>query len=118
MRIVIALEQAALILQQPGHDVDDSCIIILQWISCFYRYPPCLNYKLLLPCADICGKILTFFVLCHDVIETQVDDVPVRLHFRSLGCRIAETYYDGYNNKEYFINDDSQCFEPLNVFPS
>ena len=51
------------------------------------------------------------------VIETQVDDVPVRLHLRSFGCRIAETYYEGYD-KIYFINEGNECFELRNVLSS
>ena len=105
-------------MQQPDHnDTDPDCITILRWVTCFYTYPPCLNYKLLLPCTDACGQILSFFLICHDVIETEVEDVSVRLHFRQLGCLIAETYYEGYS-KIYFINDDSECIEPRNVISS
>ena len=116
--IVVALEGAISVLQQPEHaDTDAVCITILRWIICVFAYPPCSNYKLLLPCSDTCGNILSFFLTCHDVIETQVDDVPVRLHFRSFGCLIAETYYEGVD-KIYFNNNGSECFEPRNVLSS
>ena len=105
-------------MQQPDHaDTDPVCITILQWIICLFAFPPCSNYKLLLPCTDVCGEIISFFLICFDVIETQVDDVAVRLHFRSFGCLIAETYYEGYG-KIYFINEGNECFEPRNVFSS
>ena len=116
--IVVALEGAISVLQQPDHaDTDTVCITILRWIICIFTYPPCSNYKLLLPCSDTCGDILLFFLTCHNVIETQVEDVSVRLHFRSLSCVIAETYYEGYG-RIYFNNEGSECFVHRNVLSS
>ena len=96
---------------------DPACITILQWITCLFAYPPCLNYKLLLPCEDACGDVISIFGTCDDVIRTEVDDDPVRLHLRNVRCRIAESFYEGYS-EVYFINEGSECFEPRNVLSS
>ena len=89
----------------------------MQWLTCVFAYPPCLNNKLLLPCEDACEEVTPFFGTCYDVIETEVDDVPVRLHFRNFICFIAESFYEGYS-EVYFINEGSECFEPRNVLSS
>ena len=88
-------------------DVDSSCITIVDWIICLYRFPLCLGTKLILPCIETCETLLGFFVTCYGDIEKHIDDITVRDYFREYRCRVAESYYDGYDHI-HFITIESQ----------
>ena len=77
-------------------------------IICAYRFPPCIGFNLILPCASACGEVLRFFVICYDRIMEHVNDQAVWDHFTNYRCRLAESYYAGYG-AEYFSFDDERC---------
>lgn len=85
-----------------GSDIDPSCITLLDWVICITKLPPCSDTKLILPCVDTCGVILSFFAICYNAVEEFVDDKTVRNHFQRYRCRLPESYYDGYN-KDHFV---------------
>ena len=91
-------------------DIDPVCTAILDLIICFYRFPPCLDFKLLLPCATSCGEILRFFVICYDSIAEHINDRAIVNHFSDYRCRVAESYYRGYDSR-YFKFNDAQCID-------
>ena len=89
-----------------GYDLDpsNSCITLIDWVICIAKLPPCSDTKLILPCADTCGVILSFFTTCYNSVEEFADnDETVRDYFLRYRCRLPETYYDGYN-EEHFVN--------------
>ena len=85
-------------------DIDPSCIALLDWIICIVKLPPCVDTKLILPCVDACGVILSFFATCYNAVEELVNDRTVRNHFQRYRCRLPETYYDGYNEDHFIKN--------------
>ena len=89
-------------------DIDPVCIGILDMIICFYSFPPCLDFQLLLPCASSCGEILRFFVICYYSIVQHINNDAIWNHFTDYRCRVAESYYTGYNSR-YFKFNDVQC---------
>ena len=89
-----------------GSDIDPSCITLLDWVICIYALPPCSDTKLIPPCVDTCGEILSFFATCYNAIQMFVINETVRDHFRDYRCRIFGTYYDGYS-EDYFV--ESPC---------
>ena len=111
--IVNALESARSTALRSN--VDPSCITIIDWVICVTKLPPCLDTKLILPCVDTCGVILSFFATCYDVVEDFVDDRAVRNYFQRYRCRLPETYYDGYN-ENHFITKGPCINLPLGQF--
>ena len=75
---------------------------------CVYRLPPCFGTKLLLPCISACEELLGFLVTCYGDIEVHIDDDAVREFFRTYRCRLAESYYDGYD-RNYFVVNLTTC---------
>ena len=88
-----------------GSDIDPSCITRLDWIICLYRFPPCRNFTLLLICRDSCGELISFFQNCGS-IEEHVNNQTIRDAFTGLRCRIPESYYDGYVERQFTYNDN------------
>ena len=107
--IVNAFETATSALQGTGLDVNPSCFTILEWIKCFYRLPPCVDTKLILPCPTACGAIFEFFIHCYPLIEDALSDHNVSNQFGQLRCLVAESYYPGYKGG-HFVVGDSECF--------
>ena len=91
-----------------GTDIDPSCITLVDWIICYFRFPPCKFDKLLLPCANTCGELIRFLLICYDPIREHIDDPTVLEHFKSYGCRLPESYYEGYA-RLYFITAPTPC---------
>ena len=104
--IVNAMENARSTVSESN--IDPSCITILEWFICFFRFPPCLDTKLLLPCGSTCGELILFFLVCFDTINKTITDPTVREHFNSYGCRLPESYYVGYDRR-YFVVSNTQC---------
>ena len=104
--IVNAMENARSAVSQSN--IDPSCITILEWLICFFRFPPCLDTKLILPCGSTCGELILFFLVCFDTINKTITDPTVREHFNSYGCRLPESYYVGYDRR-YFVISNTQC---------
>lgn len=100
--IVRALENARLELLDS--EIDPSCFTIIDWTICFFRFPPCVGTKLMLPCTDACPVILSFFAICFDAVQKLVDDKEVRNYFQRYRCRLHEAYYEGYD-KKHFVNN-------------
>ena len=71
---------------------DPSCITRLDWIMCIFRFPICLNSRLLLICRNACGELLYFFVNCFS-IEEHVVNQTIRDHLMGFTCRLPESYY-------------------------
>ena len=113
--IINALENASSALALES-DVDASCIIILDWVICLYRFPPCLetNYKLILPCIETCETIYSFIAICYDAIVEHLHDVTVMDYFRDYRCRVTESYYDGYD-KNHFATNQTQSSNCINA---
>ena len=104
--IVNAMENARSAVSESN--IDPSCITILEWLICFFRFPPCLDTKLILPCGSTCGELILFFLVCFDIINKTITDPTVREHFNSYGCRLPESYYVGYDRR-YFVVSNTQC---------
>ena len=104
--IVNSLESARSAVLES--DIDPSCITILDWIICLYRLPPCFGTKLLFPCIETCEELLGFLVTCYGDIEVHIDDNAVRRHFTGYRCRLAESYYDGYD-WDHFVANLTTC---------
>ena len=102
--IVNSLENARLTILESD-DIDPSCITILDWMICYFRFPPCLGTRLLLPCGNGCGEVIRFFEVCFDTINETITDPNVREHFNGYGCRLSESYYDGYDRRHFIISD-------------
>ena len=90
-------------------DIDPSCITRLDWIMCIFRFPPCLDSRLLLICGNACGELLYFFANCYNSIEEHVINQTIRDHLMGFICR--SPYY-GFNDERYFIyDDDDGCID-------
>ena len=113
--IVNAFENASLAVVRES-DVDSTCLTIVDWIICIYRFPPCLetNYQLILPCIEACEAILSFFVTCYGAIERHIHDMTVRSFFADYRCRAPESYYDGYD-RHHFDTNQTQSNDCVNV---
>ena len=108
--IVNALESARSAIL--GSNINPSCITIVDWVICIAKFPPCVDTKLILPCSNACGVILSFFATCFSAIEDFVDDRAVREHYQRYRCRLPEAYYDGYN-ENHFITEGPCISIPL-----
>ena len=87
------------------------CITIFDFITCFFRFPPCSSdFRLILPCTSSCGEILGFHGSCSSKIAEHINDTIIRSHFDKLRCRAQETYYMGYE-KSLFEFDDDICID-------
>ena len=111
LNIVIAnaLRRAASLALANETDIDLTCIAIANGIACIFEFPPCIGTKLLLPCPDACGELLGFLATCYFVIEKYVNDEAVRNHFIDYRCRVAESYYDGYDYTYFDFDVDTRC---------
>ena len=110
--IVNAMEGARLAVLKS--DIDPSCIKILEAIICFFRFPPCWDTKLLLPCSKTCVERSPLILICYDPVFKHINDPTVKEHFKSYRCRSPEGYYDGYDGR-YFTFNDTQCIDlPIN----
>ena len=90
------------------------CITIFDFITCFFRFPPCSpDFRLLLPCTGSCGEIIGFYSSCSSEIAEHINDTVIRDHFTALRCRAEDTYYDGYE-KSLFEFDDDICIDLSN----
>ena len=92
-----------------GSDIDPSCITLLDWVICITKRPPCLDTKLILPCVDTCGVILSFFATCYNAVEEFVVDQTVRDHFQQYRCRLPESYYNGFNEDHFIVDTPGPC---------
>ena len=113
--IVNALESARSAITALEFNIDPSCITIVDWIICTAKFPPCMDTKLILPCNNACGVILSFFTTCFSVIEGFVDDRAVREYYQRYRCRLPGAYYDGYN-ANHFITEGPCISLPLGQF--
>ena len=93
--------------------MDPFCIAVLDLITCFFRFPPCLDFKLILPCTSSCGELIKFYANCADKITEHIHDDIIRDHFTNIRCRVTDTYYIGYE-KSLFEFDDDICIDILN----
>ena len=91
-------------------DIDPICITIFDFITCFFRYPPCSDFKLILPCTGSCGELIGFYASCSNEIAEHINDTIIRDHFIDLRCRVTDTYYIGYE-KSLFDFDDDICID-------
>ena len=110
--IVNAMNSARLALLES--DIDPSCIAILEVIMCIFRFPPCWDTKLLLPCSEACVERSPLLFICYDPVVKHINDATVKEHFKSYRCRSPEGYYDGYDGR-YFLFNDTPCIDlPVN----
>ena len=106
--IVNAMNSARLALLES--DIDPSCIAILEVIMCIFRFPPCWDTKLLLPCSETCVEHSPLLLICFDPVVKHINDPTVKEHFKSYRCRSPEGYYDGYDGR-YFSFNDTPCVD-------
>ena len=106
--IANAFRRAASLALANETDIDLTCIAIANEIACIFEFPPCIGTKLLLACPDACVEIFSFVATCYFAIEKYVNDQAVRNHFTDYTCRVAESYYDGYDHT-YFDFDVTRC---------
>ena len=111
LNIAITKEFEDARLEVLKSDIDPSCITILDGIICTFRFPPCLDNKLMLPCENTCLELLQFFVICYEAIVDHVNDKAVRAHFEGYRCLSPESYFDGYDAR-YFNGE--QCISVPN----
>ena len=97
--IVNALEGARLAIL--GSDINPSCVTLVDWTICISKLPPCVDTKLILPCLNSCGVILSFFATCFNIVQSFVSDQIVREHFQHYRCHLPESYYDGFNEDHF-----------------
>ena len=90
-------------------DIDRICITLLDVIICIYRFPPCQDFNLVLPCGSICAEFFRFLRICLAAVVQHVDDQTVRDHFVRFNC-LPETYYADYDRR-YFIPIDDYCID-------
>ena len=89
-------------------DIDPVCITLLEIVDCFYTFPPCLDFKLLLPCASTCLELVEYYLVCVVQIGKHIRDKTVSDHFLRFRCRAAESYYIGHD-KRLFQLDEENC---------
>ena len=90
-------------------DIDRICITLLDLIICIYRFPPCQDFKLILPCGSICADFSRFLRICFTAIVQHVNNQTVRDHFAFFNC-LPETYYVDYDRR-YFVPIDNYCVD-------
>ena len=92
-------------------DIDPSCITIVDWIICIFKLPPCIGTKLILPCIKSCEELLGYFLTCYDPIRIHIEDETVKDHFKTYGCRVPESHYDGYGSRHFitYKTQSSRC---------
>lgn len=106
--IVNAMEIARSALLESG--IHPSCLTILEWIRCFFKFPTCLDTKLLIPCTKTCVELSSLFLICFDTVIAHIKVPTVKEHFKGYGCRSPESYHDGYDGG-YFILNEAQCVD-------
>ena len=94
-------------------DIDPSCITIADLIICIFKLPPCIGTKLILPYIKSCEKLLGYFLTCYDATREHIEDQTVKDHFKTYGCRLPESHYDGYDSRHFitYKTQSSQCID-------
>ena len=92
-------------------DVNNFCFSLVAWSACFYSFPPCKDFKLLLPCEQTCDFLTNNIEVClDDVLDT----------FRRLNFTILKDYFfvdfDCYTTDDYYINFKQPYFLPTPCF--
>ena len=110
--IVNAMESARSALTLESN-IDPTCITITDLIICVFKLPPCIGTKLILPCIESCEKLLGYFLTCYDATRKHLEDQTVKDHFKTYGCRLPESYYDGYDSRHFitYKTQSSQCID-------
>ena len=90
-------------------DIDPLCITLLDVLICIYKFPLCLDFNLILPCATACGDVLRLLGICFSVIPIT-NNQAINNHFARFDCRSPESYYVGYDAR-YFLPTDMHCFD-------
>ena len=94
-------------LNDSDSEIDPICITLLDLISCFYKFPPCLDFKLLLPCDSFCVNIVEYYTLCFAQVAKHIRNKVVQDHFILFNCREAESYYIGLDEGLFQLDDES-----------
>ena len=113
--IVNAIRRAISLALANETDVDLTCITIASGIACIFQFPPCIGTKLILPCPDTCGEILSFLATCFFIIDKYIDDQAVWNHFTNYRCRVPESYYDGYDRNYFDFDHVTRCINISDV---
>ena len=87
-------------------DIDPVCITLLDIVNCFYTFPPCLDFKLLLPCASVCVELVEYYTLCFAKVAKHIRDKTVSDHFLRFNCHAAESYYIGHDERLFQLDDE------------
>ena len=88
-------------------EIDPICTTLLKLVNCFYMFPPCLDFKLLLPCASFCVDLVEYYALCFAQVARHIRNRTVQDHFLRFNCREAESYYIGLNETLFQLDDES-----------
>ena len=91
--------------------MDPICIGVLDVLICIYKFPLCLDFNLILPCADACGDVFSVLGICSELIQiARFKNQTINDHFARFNCRSPESYYVGYDER-YFLPIDMHCFD-------
>ena len=93
--------------------IDPVCITILDTFICIYKFPLCLDFKLLLPCATACADVFDHFGTCISASTISIarfNNQTLNDHFARFDCDSPESYYIGYDER-YFLPINMHCMD-------
>ena len=95
-------------------NVNNFCFNFVAWVTCFYSFPPCKDFKLLLPCENTCDFLSNDIEVCLndvlDIIEQLNFTILQEYFFMDFDCYTTDDYYINFK-QPYFL--PTPCFSPL-----
>ena len=100
--------------KQLSNSTRPFCNELLDSTICFYQFPPCEDFKLLLACSNSCELFFDQIQQCFGDRIATIEDTILSNLLTDFSCSNVNHYYIGYNNS-FFLPMTNNCYSALPV---